>query len=74
MDGHETTGAAAEAIPDIPTRIRTGLSAGFATSLKIISITDHDTTGGLDEAFAQAARYPHLRLIPGIELSAESNG
>jgi predicted metal-dependent phosphoesterase TrpH len=45
-----------------------------ATSLRIISITDHDTTGGLDEAFAQAARYPHLRLIPGIELSAESNG
>lgn len=45
-----------------------------ATSLKVIAITDHDTTGGLDEAIAQAARYPHLRLIPGIELSAESNG
>jgi predicted metal-dependent phosphoesterase TrpH len=45
-----------------------------ATALKVIAITDHDTTGGLDEALAQAARYPHLRLIPGIELSAESNG
>ena len=45
-----------------------------ATGLRVIAITDHDTTEGLGEAFAQAARYPPLRLIPGIELSAESGG
>jgi hypothetical protein len=34
------TGAAAgEAVPDIPARIRTGLSAGFKTSLKIIKVS-----------------------------------
>jgi len=28
-----------EQVPDIPTRIRTGLSAGFKTSLKIIKVS-----------------------------------
>lgn len=43
-----------------------------ATALKVVAITDHDTTDGLAEAFERAALHPHLRLIPGIELSAES--
>jgi hypothetical protein len=42
-----------------------------ATRLKIISVTDHDSTEGLDEALATAARFPHLTLIPGIEFGAE---
>ena len=33
------TSAAAETIPDVPTRIRTGLSAGVRTSLKIIKVS-----------------------------------
>ncbi|MBI4220047.1 MAG: PHP domain-containing protein, partial [Chloroflexi bacterium] len=45
-----------------------------ASGLRVVSITDHDTTAGLPAAFSQAARYPHLRLISGIELSAESDG
>ncbi|MBI4306609.1 MAG: PHP domain-containing protein [Chloroflexi bacterium] len=45
-----------------------------ATSLRVVAITDHDTTGGLPAAFERLARYPQLRLIPGIELSAESDG
>ena len=31
--------AYAESVPDIPTRIRTGLSAGFRTSLRIIAVS-----------------------------------
>ena len=37
--------------------------------LTIISVTDHDTTAGLAEAQASAARYG-LRLVPGIEITA----
>jgi predicted metal-dependent phosphoesterase TrpH len=43
-----------------------------ATALKVVAVTDHDTTDGLADAFERVARHPHLRLIPGIELSAES--
>ena len=39
------------------------------TTLRIVALTDHDTTSGLAEAAAAAARYPHLTLIPGVELS-----
>jgi spore maturation protein SpmB len=39
MGNQETSGAAEESIPDIPTRVRTGLSAGFRTSLKIIKVS-----------------------------------
>jgi predicted metal-dependent phosphoesterase TrpH len=39
--------------------------------ISIAAITDHDSTEGLDEAFAEASHYPELRLIPGIEMSAD---
>lgn len=42
--------------------------------LKTISVTDHDTTDGLEEAFEAAAKHPGLRVIPGIELSADVPG
>ncbi|MFO7816092.1 MAG: PHP domain-containing protein [Thermodesulfobacteriota bacterium] len=38
------------------------------TELKAMALTDHDTTGGLDEAL-EAARNTQLELIPGCELS-----
>jgi 3',5'-nucleoside bisphosphate phosphatase len=38
-----------------------------------IAITDHDTTAGLDEADAAAAG-TDLRIVPGIEFSAEHDG
>ena len=41
------------------------------TSLRLFSITDHDTTSGLDEAESATLNYPDIILIPGIELSAE---
>ncbi len=42
--------------------------------LKTIAVTDHDTTDGLAEAFEAAKRFPGLRIIPGIELSADVPG
>ncbi len=39
------------------------------TRVRVAAVTDHDSTEGLDEAFAAAARFPDLTLIPGVELS-----
>jgi predicted metal-dependent phosphoesterase TrpH len=44
-----------------------------AAGLSIISITDHDTTGGSDAARAVAAD-AGLQLIPGIEITAIADG
>jgi predicted metal-dependent phosphoesterase TrpH len=38
------------------------------TTLRVVAVTDHDSTEGLDEAVATAAKYPQLAVIPGIEL------
>ena len=39
--------------------------------LETVSISDHDTTEGLAETYAAAKGVPNLRIIPGIELSAD---
>lgn len=40
-------------------------------NLKVIAITDHDTTEGIPFAVETARDYPSLRLIPGVELSTD---
>lgn len=42
--------------------------------LKYVAVTDHDSTEGLSEAFAAAAKHPEMTLIPGMELSTEAPG
>ena len=42
--------------------------------LRVISISDHDSTEGIAEAMEAAGRYPDLTIIPGIELSADIPG
>ena len=42
--------------------------------LKTISITDHDSTEGLVEAYEAVKEFPELRIIPGIEMSADIPG
>ena len=42
--------------------------------LRIISITDHDSTEGLSEAYEAASSFPQLTIIPGIELSTDIPG
>ena len=46
----------------------------YQRGLKVVAITDHDTTAGLDEAMDAAARYPELTIIPGVEISADVSG
>ena len=50
--------------------VRLGASQGLQT----MAVTDHDTTDGLEEAFEAAKEFPGLRVIPGIELSADVPG
>jgi len=42
--------------------------------LKVVSVTDHDTTDGLEMALEATKAYPQLTLIPGIELSTDIPG
>ena len=42
--------------------------------LETISITDHDSTDGLAEAYEAAKKFPYMRIIPGIEMSADIPG
>lgn len=43
--------------------------------LAAIALTDHDTVEGIDAAVQYAAeKYPDLEVVPGIELSTESDG
>ena len=42
--------------------------------LRIVALTDHDSTEGLAEAFEAAERHPDLTIIPGIELSTDIPG
>ena len=42
--------------------------------LKVVSVTDHDSTEGLAEAFEAAQEFPQMRIIPGIELSTDIPG
>ena len=42
--------------------------------LKVIAITDHDSTNGIIEAVAAARSLGKITVIPGVELSAEEKG
>lgn len=42
--------------------------------LKVVAVTDHDTTDGLEAAWKSAAAYPELSVIAGIELSTDIPG
>ena len=45
-----------------------------ANGLRVISVSDHDSTEGLPEAREAAREFPQLELIPGIELSTDIPG
>lgn len=42
--------------------------------LRILSVTDHDSTEGISEAMAAAAEHPGFTLIPGVEMSTDIPG
>ena len=42
--------------------------------VRVLAITDHDSTGGLAEAFAEAALHPPLTIVPGLEINCDVDG
>jgi predicted metal-dependent phosphoesterase TrpH len=42
--------------------------------LRVVAITDHDSTEGLAQALETAKRFPQLAIIPGVELSTDIPG
>ena len=42
--------------------------------VRILALTDHDSTEGLPEALKAASRYPGFTLIPGVEMSTDVPG
>lgn len=42
--------------------------------VRVLAITDHDSTEGLAEALEEAARHPPLTLVPGIEINCDVEG
>lgn len=49
------------------------LSRAHEAGLKVMALTDHDSTNGLDEA-QEAARQYDIDLLPGIELNTDFSG
>jgi len=50
------------------------IELAYRRGVRVMALTDHDTTEGLPEAFAAAAAHPDLTLIPGIEMSTDVPG
>jgi predicted metal-dependent phosphoesterase TrpH len=42
--------------------------------VRVLAVTDHDSTDGLAEAVATAKRYPLLTIVPGIEINCDVEG
>lgn len=42
--------------------------------VRVLAITDHDSTDGLAEAFAESARHPGLTIVPGLEINCDVPG
>ena len=42
--------------------------------LRVLAVTDHDSTSGLAEALDEAARHPPLEIVPGIEINCDVEG
>src|SRR5262245_44049490 len=42
--------------------------------VRVLAVTDHDSTSGLAEARAAAAAWPDLTVVPGIEINCDVDG
>ena len=42
--------------------------------VRVLAVTDHDSTSGLAEARAAAAAHPDLTIVPGIEINCDVDG
>ncbi len=42
--------------------------------VRVLAVTDHDSTGGLAEAMEEARRHPPLEIVPGLEINCDVEG
>lgn len=42
--------------------------------VRVLAITDHDSTNGLADALDEAAKHPPLTIVPGIEINTDVDG
>lgn len=42
--------------------------------VRVLAITDHDSTDALAEALAEAAQHPPLTIVPGLEINCDVEG
>jgi 3',5'-nucleoside bisphosphate phosphatase len=42
--------------------------------VRVLAVTDHDSTDGLAEALAEAALHPPLTIVPGLEINCDVEG
>ena len=50
------------------------VARAVAAGIEVLGITDHDTVGGLAEAFDAAGAFPQLTLVPGVEINTDVSG
>jgi predicted metal-dependent phosphoesterase TrpH len=48
--------------------------AAVRRGVRVLAITDHDSTDGLPEAVEEAARHPPLTMVPGLEINCDVPG
>jgi len=48
--------------------------AAAKRGVRVLAITDHDSTEGLDEALDEATRHPPLTIVPGLEINCDVPG
>jgi len=48
--------------------------AAAGRGVSVLAVTDHDSTGGLAEAIAEAAGRPPLEIVPGLEINCDVPG
>jgi 3',5'-nucleoside bisphosphate phosphatase len=48
--------------------------AAVKRGVRVLAITDHDSTDGLAEALDEAARHPPITIVPGLEINCDVPG
>jgi predicted metal-dependent phosphoesterase TrpH len=54
-----------------PTQV---VELAYKQGVRVLALTDHDSTEGVDEARRAAGQYPDLTLIPGVEFGTDIPG
>jgi predicted metal-dependent phosphoesterase TrpH len=69
VDLHSHTTASDGTLPP-----RELVRAAARRGVRVLAVTDHDSTDGLAEAFDEAAKHPPLQIVPGLEINCDAPG